>query len=103
MSVSDIIIFMKELVFTIISGVIVAIIVSWLGIGGTSHVSVHGSPVRKTGKWIIVLGVLMIIGGLAWAGRNSTSGLPAINGYVLAGYGLIFFIAGKVVSWFQRP
>jgi len=100
---------MKELLFTIIGGVIVAIIVSWFGIGGTKHVSVHGSPIRKTGKWIIFFSVLMILGGLAWAGSNSPSqgGFDwdkpgTLYGLTLAGYGVIAFIVGKIVAWFQR-
>lgn len=98
---------MNGLMTTIIGGVIVAIIVAIFNIGGTKHVSVHGLPVRKTGKWIIIISILMILGGLAWAGKNPSSpqgGFDLSNsGVIVAMYGLIMLVVGKVVAWFQKP
>lgn len=101
---------MNNLLITIVGGVIVAIIVAWFGIGGTKHVTVHGSPVRKTGKWIILVSILMILGGLAWAGNNTLpqggvdfSKPGSIYGLTLAGYGVLAFIVGRIVAWFQKP
>jgi len=100
---------MEELIYKVIGGVLVAIITTIFGIGGTKRVVVHGSSVRKTGKWIIIVSVLMIIGGLAWAGSNSPtqggfdfSKPGTIYGLTLAGYGLIALIIGRIVAWFQR-
>ncbi len=100
---------MSELLITIISGVIVAIIVAWFGIGGTKHVTIHGSPVRKTGKWIIFFSIIAIFGGLAWAGHYSLpqGGLDfskhgTVYGIALASFGLLALIVGKIVAWFQK-
>lgn len=90
---------MSQLIFTIIGGVITAIVVAWFGIGGTKRVVVHGTNVRRTGKWIILFSVVMILGGLAWAGSDP---LSKVYGYTLAGYGLIALIIGKIVAWFQK-
>lgn len=98
---------MKELLFTVIGGVIVAIIVSWFGIGGTKHVSVHGTPVRKTGKWIIFVSVIMILWGLSWIGQTpggfDFDKTQTLYGLTLAGYGVIALVVGKIIIWFQRP
>ncbi len=101
---------MTQLLITVTGGIIVAVIVAWFGIGGTKHITVHGSPVRKTGKWIIFFSVIMIIAGLAWAGHNSPpeGGFDfnkpgTVYGITLACYGLIGFIIGWIVAWFQRP
>ncbi len=101
---------MNQLFITVIGGLIVAAIASWFGFGGSTKVTIHGGHrVKKTGKWIIIISVVMILGGLAWAGSGSSAkgGLDFNNtktlyGLTLAGYGLIFFFVGKVVAWFQR-
>lgn len=99
---------MDQLLITIIGGVIVAIIATWLGISGSTRVVIEGTHVRKTGKWIILISAVMIFGGLIWMVNSNPQGLndcvrpPAVYGFTLAGYGLIFFMIGKVVAWFQR-
>ena len=102
---------MSQLLITVIGGLIVLILAAWLGIGGSTRVKVEGGhKVRKTGKLIIFISVLMILGGLAWAGSNapaqggidlSRSGM--LYGFTLAGYGVLFFFVGKIVAWWQRP
>lgn len=102
---------MSQLAVTVVGGLLVAIIAAWFGIGGTTKVAVHGGyKPKKTGKWIVIISVLMILGGLAWTGSGSpTQGGFDLNrpqtlyGLTLAGYGLIFFFVGKIVVWFQRP
>lgn len=101
---------MKELLLQIIGGVIVAAIAAWFGIGGTKRVVIHHTGrSRRTGKWIILISVVMILGGLSWMGSSNPQGFndwlkpPAIYGFTLAGYGVIFLVIGKIVAWFQRP
>ena len=100
---------MEQLIYTVIGGVLIAIISTILGIGGTKRVVIHGNPVRKTGKWIIIVSILMIFGGLAWAGSNSPtqggfdfSKPGTIYGLTLTGYGVLAFIIGKIIAWFQK-
>jgi hypothetical protein len=101
---------MGQLFITIIGGLIVAAIASWFGFSGSTKVTIHGGhKVKKTGKWIILISVVMILSGLAWAGSGSPAqgGLDfnkpvTLYGLTLAGYGLIFFFVGKVVAWFQK-
>jgi hypothetical protein len=101
---------MSELIITVVGGLLVIVIASWFGLGGSTNVTVHGGGrVKKTGKWIILISVAMILGGLAWAGSNSpTQGGFDFNhpgtvyGMTLAGYGILFFIIGKIVAWFQK-
>jgi len=101
---------MSDLIITIIGGLVVIVIASWFGLGGNTKVTVHGGGrVKKTGKWIILISIAMIIGGLAWAGSNSPaqggfdfSQPGTVYGLTLAGYGVLFFIIGKIVAWFQR-
>ncbi len=102
---------MQNLIITVIGGLLVVVIASWFGLGGNTKVTVQGGgKVKKTGKWIILISVAMIFGGLAWAGSNSPAqggfdfNQPStVYGLTLAGYGILFFVIGKVVAWFQRP
>lgn len=88
---------MNELVITIIGGLAVAFIASLFGWGAGRSTVVQGVKVRKSGKIIMIISALMILGGLAWAGNGNE-----VYGYTLAGYGVLFFLIGKVVAWFQR-
>ena len=102
---------MIQLIITVVGGLLVAIIAAWFGIGGTTKVAIQGGyKPKKTGKLIILISVVMIIGGLAWAGSNSPaqggfdfSQPGTVYGLTLTGYGVLFFIIGKIVAWFQRP
>ncbi len=97
---------MNELIITIIGGLTVVLVASWLGIGGGTHrVVVHGSNSKKTGKWIIIIAVLMVLVGLSLnAGTEEGVSLQKPTaGSVIAMYGVLFFIVGKVVAWFQKP
>ncbi len=92
---------MDSLFSQIISGIIVAIILGWLGFGGTKRVVIHNEGrVRKTGKWIMIISGIAIFIGLAWAGSsNSTSWQP---GHSLALLAFFVFLLGKLIAWFQR-
>ena len=86
-----------------------AAIAAWFGIGRTTRVVIHGGRTRKTGKWMILISVAMIIGGLSWMGGGNPQGPgdwlkpPALYGFTLAAYGVVLLVIGKVVAWFQRP
>lgn len=93
---------MNEFFSQIAIGIIVAIILGWLGFGGSKKVIVNNSKSHKLGKWIMIISVIIMIIGLNWAGKQS----PTINtiapGYSVAILGGFFFLIGKVIAWFQR-
>ena len=102
---------MSNFVVTIISGIIVAIIVSWLGIGESKKqvIMSGGVKVRKTGKLIIIISVIIIIWGMLLLGNNSNptaimdmTNRQTANGLLLMFLGTILLIIGKIVAWFQR-
>lgn len=89
-----------------------AALVSWLGIGKNKSqvVVVHGSKVKKSGKWIIIISSIIIIWGFLLLGNNSapTAEINLINRQTVYGFSLIFwggvlFIVGKIIVWFQKP
>jgi len=88
---------MNELAITIIGGLAVAFIASLFGWGSSRSTVVQGVRVRRSGKIIMIISALMVLGGLTWAGNGSQ-----LYGYTLAGYGALFFLVGKVVAWFQK-
>lgn len=99
---------MENFVITVAGGLTVLVLAKLLGLSGGSkfHVVTHGATkVKKTGKWMMVVGALMIIGGLALAGYQINSSDPLslyqYMGYTITGYGLLIHIVGRVVSWFQ--
>lgn len=102
---------MSDLIITVVGGLLVIIIASLIGLGKNTKVTVSGGgKVKRTGKWIILISITMILGGFAWAGSNSPtqggfdfSKPGTIYGLTLAGYGLLFYFVGKVTAWFQRP
>ena len=102
---------MSELFITVVGGLVVLILGTWLGLGGSTKVRVEeGHKVKKTGKLLILISVLMIIGGLSWAGSNAPAQggidlhIPGmLYGVTLAGYGVLLLIVGKIVAWWQRP
>ncbi|HTX87122.1 MAG TPA: hypothetical protein VMC41_03615 [Candidatus Nanoarchaeia archaeon] len=114
---------MNNLIVNIIGGVIVAVLVSWLGIGrgrssdvpGTSRgrsstIVIQSPKARKTGKWIIIISVILIIWGIMLFGNSASQGAAinlskpnAIYGLGLLEIGGVLFIIGKIIAWFQRP
>lgn len=97
---------MNQLFINIIGGLVVVIVAAWFGIGGTTKVVVHGGRAGSAGKWIIIISVVMVFAGLSWHDKIA----PTRNifnfsdgGSLLFGYGILFFIVGKIVAWFQRP
>jgi hypothetical protein len=102
---------MSQLLINVVAGLAVLILGAWLGLGGSTKVRIEGGhKVKKTGKLLILISVLMIIGGLAWAGSNAPAqggvdlNIPGmLYGFTLAGYGALLLIVGKIVAWWQRP
>lgn len=97
---------MSQLFINIIGGLVVVIIAALFGIGGTTKVVVHGNRSGKAGKWIIIISLVMVFAGLSWHAKIApTKSIFDFNdgGSLLFSYGILFFIVGKVVAWFQRP
>lgn len=90
---------MSQLLFTILGGVITAVIVGWLGFGKSKIVVVHGVRVKKTGKWMVIISILMILLG---SYLHSKGGSFASAGITIAAYGFVIFLIGRAVAWFQR-
>jgi hypothetical protein len=90
---------MSQFFIQILIGIIVTALTAWFGIGGTTRVVVHGTKVRRSGKWIIFLSVIAIIAGLSWAGSDP---MNQTYGYTLAGYGVLAYITGRIIAWFQK-
>lgn len=100
---------MKQLIITVIGGVLIAVITTFFGIGKTTQVVVGGNRVKKTGKWIIIVSALMIFSGFYIVGYNTPpqGGIDfnkpgIIYGLTLAGYGLMALLIGRIVAWFQQ-
>jgi len=75
---------MNELLIIVVGGIIVAILINIFGIGSSTRVKIQGGyKPSKTGKWIIILSVLMILGGLSWASGHPT---PINSRYINTGY-----------------
>ncbi len=91
---------MKDLILMVVGGVLVTVITSIFGIGNSKITVIEGVRVKKTGKWIIMVSVMMILSGLVWAGKTTPD--ARLYGYTLAGYGFLAFIVGKVITWFQK-
>jgi len=97
---------MSNLFINVIGGLIVVIIATWLGIGGSTKVIVQSNGrIKKTGKWIIIISVAMILSGLIWAGSNSPvqggfdlNKTGTVHGLTLTGYGALLFFIGKIIS-----
>lgn len=87
---------MHDWLAAIIGGLVVAFIAWLFGINGSSKTIIQGTRVRRTGKWVIIIAVSMLLGGLYWSNTNQ------VAGYTLAAYGALFFIVGRIVAWFQR-
>ena len=78
---------MSQLLINVIAGLMVLILGTWLGFGGSTKVRVEGGhKVKKTGKLLILISVIMIVGGLAWAGSNA----PAQGGIDLSIPGMLY-------------
>lgn len=102
---------MASFFIAVISGLTVLALASWFGIGKdkNSKVLPSGFKVRKTGKWIIIISVIMVVCGLAlWLGdpgQNTGFNLHsqrASFGFLMAILGGILFGVGKIIEWFQK-
>ncbi len=102
---------MSQLVITVIGGLLVAIIAAWFGIGGPTKVALQGGyKPKKTGKWIIIISVVMFFVGLSLCEKTDPTqwgfdmSIPnTVYGVTLMLYSVLFFFAGKIVAWFQKP
>jgi hypothetical protein len=96
----------------IITGVIITVVgglvlyAFGVGRGKTSVVKVQGVKVRKTGKWVMLVSAVIVILGLALAGKSiGPGGEMNSDGLLWFGislFGIMSFIIGKIVAWFQR-
>jgi hypothetical protein len=94
---------MNELFIQVVGGVLVIVIASLFGFGGGSTHVVVGGKVKKTGKWIIIISVVMILIGASMNGEKGINPNELTAGTLIMIYGVIFFFVGKFVAWFQRP
>ncbi|OGF19336.1 hypothetical protein A3I35_03045 [Candidatus Falkowbacteria bacterium RIFCSPLOWO2_02_FULL_45_15] len=101
----------SNLIVTIISGLVVAAMIYWFGIGGgkTSVVQIQGAKIRKTGKWIILisaliiaLGIKLLVDSVSPGEKIDYSNMDSIYAFGVFSLGVMLFIAGKVITWFQR-
>ena len=94
---------MSDLTLQVIAGVVVAIIVSFIGIGQRIKIS-HNSASPKTGKKIMIVSAVAILIGAYYGGQSgwdmeSTQG---VIGATTVGCGVILFFIGRVISWYQK-
>lgn len=101
---------MKDLIYPIITGVVVLLIGSWFNIGNTHNIQVRSGKVRKTGKWIMIISVAMAFAGLVLISQNSPpqGGIDFHNwksglGLLAIISGIIGYFIGKFIAWFQKP
>ncbi len=102
---------MENFFIEIIIGIIVATLATWFGLSGgkTTVVIEKGVKIKKTGKKIIIISIIMILGGFILIG-NSLDPNNEINyenikfwmGIAFAGYGVLFYFIGKIVAYYQR-
>lgn len=88
---------MSEYISQIIIGLIVTIIATWIGIGKgkTTIVHANGADVKKTGKRIMILSVIAIIGGIFLLGSNPDMSNKDVKFWIsiaLMGWGAFFFL-----------
>lgn len=102
---------MSNFLIAVISGLTVLALASWFGIGKdkTARVLPKGFRVRKTGKWIMIISVIIIIWGLIlWGGDPGQSmgfnlhSQRASFGFLMTIAGGILFGIGKIIEWFQK-
>lgn len=100
---------MEQLIIQVAAGVIVLLIATWLGIGGSSVrvVRLQSGRNSRKWKWTILVSWLMIIAGLYIFSLNfpvgGFSNPYAGMGFSLAFLGLIGLGIGKLGSWWSRP
>jgi hypothetical protein len=102
---------MSQLLISVVGGLLVVIIAAIFGLGGTTKVTVHGGGrIKKTGKWIIIISVVMFFIGLSLCKKSDPTqwgfdlNIPStLYGVTIMLYSGLFFFVGKIVAWFQRP
>lgn len=94
---------MNNILSQIISGIIVALILYWIGLGSNKVIVYNSGKIRKTGKWIIIISILIIIIGLNIGAKQQVNYTGTISpGYGFAILGGFLFFIGKIIAWFQR-
>jgi hypothetical protein len=100
---------MKEIMITVVGTTLAAVAINWLNIG-TTKISVSGHRQGKAGKRMIILSILMIVGGIFWTTKYSgpSGGLNFEDshtwyGVTLTLYGVLLFLVGRIIAWYQRP
>lgn len=93
---------MNQLFISVVSGLVVIIIASFFGLGGSKNIRISGDRTRKTGKWIMIISAIVVFIGLSWAGKNPSGSGELAPGYSLALLGVFSFFIGKFIAWFQR-
>jgi hypothetical protein len=100
---------MSDLTIQVLANVIGAIVIAAFGIGSVK-VIVNGVRARKTGKKMVLFSWVMMLGGIAWADKYSPpqGGFDfnqpgTMFGITIALYGVLLFLIGLVVAWYQKP
>lgn len=94
---------MSNLVITIIGGLVVAILASWLGLGGSTTVRIRGGArSSRTGKNIMIFSVIIVFAGLMWASKTTQPSETFTAGHGLAICGVFLFLIGRIIAWYQR-
>jgi hypothetical protein len=101
---------MNELLISVVGGLLVIIIAATFGLGGTKVTVQGGGRIKKTGKWIIIISVVMFLFGLSLLKKNDPTqwgfdlNIPStLYGVTIMLYSGLFFVVGKIIAWFQRP
>lgn len=102
---------MSQLAINITGGLIVAVLLSWFGLSGSTRVTVQGGhTVKKTGKWIMIISAVAIIVAFSFLRKGDPTkwgydlNIPSnVIALTVILYGALFFVVGKIVAWFQRP
>jgi len=99
---------MNDLVIQVAAMIIGTVLLGWFGLGGshkTITISTSSRPPRKW-KLMIVLGILMVLAGVAVFSNNFPLG--GFNnpysgaGFSLAFLGLLIYLFGKFGSWWNE-
>ncbi len=99
---------MSSLLIQILAIVVGAVILSFIGLGGSSYklTVINSSSTSKKWKVTIVIGVLMLISGIVIFGNNYHLGgweNPYTGlGFSLGVFGVVTFYVGKLGVWWNK-
>ncbi|MFA5935068.1 MAG: hypothetical protein WC827_04240 [Candidatus Paceibacterota bacterium] len=100
---------MSQLLIDIIGGLAVVIIAAWFGLGVSTKITIQGGhKVKRTGKWIIIISVIMFFVGISLCKKGDStlwgydmSNPSTVCGVTIMLYSVLFFFVGKTITWFQ--